>query len=1055
MRFRSGLALAALAATGALTVFATTPASHDVTLPTTPGQVVVVEWTGTAAPGAAGGNNTCSTFGSGDPTRDGHIVNLTVPDGAYDNVTVAAAFHVEWDDPVSDLVLSVEYEGDNVGDSDGGEPQENVSVTNPQAGEFEAAVCAFAAASPTAFRGKLTLTAAEILRDADMDGVSDADDNCPDTPRYTLVEDDGCTFQRPAGMPWYYNHQAPEGVASAVGEPSIGCNWLTEQTFTNTNVDGSTNSIPNGGTTTFFGGFSPVMLKITFDDCSSPARAVWEEKPLLASSTPRALGDPILFTDHDTGRTWVVQLEPGGGATIDVTDNDGDDFVPSSGPFTSANDFDHETIGSGPYHAPLTGTNPLYENAVYYAVQGVSEAVSFRSDDGGMTFNAKVPMYTAADCTGLHGHVKVSPADGTVYVPPRACAVAGVPLVNGGNAGLVVSEDNGLTWSVRPVNHPQGAASQTDDPSVGVATDGTIYMGYHGIDGHPWIAVSHDRGLTWSVPKDVGQSVVTGKPVLNMAFAEVVAGDPDRAAFAFFGTETAGADAESPGFPGVWYLYVATTFDAGATWTTQNISPGDPIQRGGICGGGTCRNLLDFFDATIDKEGRVLIAGEDGCISQACIDGGPNDFTAKGFIGRQAGGKRMFAAFDPVEPARPGAPAIGGTLNEDSTAANLAWGVPDTGASPITSYKVYRREGASGPFALLATVPGTSYTDTTYDNAAETFYHVTAVNAVGEGPYCLDFRPTAIEVLSPCTLPGLTILTDGKGDALDEVAAHDVHRLSIAEPIDVAPDKLVFTLKVASLATVPPDTHWPVQFNVGGTTYTARMSTFPPGTSVTPVFQYFQGALNAAAPATTTADAASTFLADGTIRIVVPRSGIGSPAVASDLTSFLTRIQASLGAASITPDNMPDGLAPSGSYTVVGNDFCALNTNPVAKLSAGPKAGAVPLTVEFDASLSFDPDNGDTIASYVFDFGDERGAEQATPTVSHNYTEPGTYIAVVRVRDNRGLSSNNVAEQVITVTGDAKVDIGDTRLGGSLSALGVLVLGLAALRRRRRTACKR
>ena len=220
--------------------------------------------------------------------------------------------------------------------------------------------------------------------------------------------------------------------------------------------------------------------------------------------------------------------------------------------------------------------------------------------------------------------------------------------------------------------------------------------------------------------------------MLNGTFPVVVAGDPDRAAFTFYGTETGGenwacgqgndcsADGVGllnarPKFTGVWYLYVATTFDGGATWTTQNITPGDPVQRGGICGGGDCRNLLDFYDATIDKQGRVLIGFEDGCISPQCIAGDPanpgekNDFTAKGVIARQSGGKRMFAALDPAEPAKPGAPGISG-YGTPNGKAQLTWPVPDNGGSAISGYNVYRSVNG-GAFTKIANVPVNNYTD--------------------------------------------------------------------------------------------------------------------------------------------------------------------------------------------------------------------------------------------------------------------------------------------------------------------------------------------------------
>ena len=46
------------------------------------------------------------------------------------------------------------------------------------------------------------------------------------------------------------------------------------------------------------------------------------------------------------------------------------------------------------------------------------------------------------------------------------------------------------------------------------------------------------------------------------------------------------------------------------------LTPNDPVQRGCIWTGGganICRNLLDFFDVTMDKQGRVQVGYDDGC----------------------------------------------------------------------------------------------------------------------------------------------------------------------------------------------------------------------------------------------------------------------------------------------------------------------------------------------------------------------------------------------------------------------------------------------------------
>lgn len=444
----------------------------------------------------------------------------------------------------------------------------------------------------------------------------------------------------PPGTPRFFNYHAPEGVAESAGEPSVGVNRKTEKVF---------GGIPNGGTVNYFGGFLPYLLSATFDDRTAPATVTWHQAPLVVATAPRAFGDPILFTDKDTGRTFIGQemgLTPLG-STMEFTDNDDAPFIPSEGSGAPSG-VDHETVGGGPYHAPVpTGANPLYPNGVWYCSQSIADAVCSISLDGGMTFGPAVPMFSIKDCSGLHGHIKIGP-DGTAYVPDRGCG-GDLPYHTGPNArqAVIVSEDNGVTWSIRKI--PTATTKTDRDPSVAVASDGTLYFAYQAADGHSHVVVSHDKGLTWINDKDVGAQV----NVQNSLFHAAVAGDGNRAAVAFFGTETGGDAYSRPDFGGVWYLYIATTFDGGATWTTHNATPGDPVQRGGICGSGTCRNLLDFFDATIDKEGRVVVGYDDGCISPNCISGqrayglsAGNDFTAKAVIARQASGKRMYAAFD-------------------------------------------------------------------------------------------------------------------------------------------------------------------------------------------------------------------------------------------------------------------------------------------------------------------------------------------------------------------------------------------------------------------------
>src|SRR5688572_17113534 len=206
------------------------------------------------------------------------------------------------------------------------------------------------------------------------------------------------------GTPRFHHHYSPPGIADDAGEPTIGINWNTEQSFSNNNiVTGAANpAIPNGGTANYYGGFMSFMLRVRFNDCSSPAMAPFEQKPVTLPALPRAFGDPILFTDHLTGRTFVSQLEglTPAGSTMEYTDDDGDTFFPSEGGGPSC--IDHQTIGGGPFREPLP-PGLIYPHAIYYASQCVGDATSELSIDGGVTFPIQTVMYTAAECEGLHG----------------------------------------------------------------------------------------------------------------------------------------------------------------------------------------------------------------------------------------------------------------------------------------------------------------------------------------------------------------------------------------------------------------------------------------------------------------------------------------------------------------------------------------------------------------------------------------------------------------------------------------------------------------------------
>jgi PKD repeat protein len=90
------------------------------------------------------------------------------------------------------------------------------------------------------------------------------------------------------------------------------------------------------------------------------------------------------------------------------------------------------------------------------------------------------------------------------------------------------------------------------------------------------------------------------------------------------------------------------------------------------------------------------------------------------------------------------------------------------------------------------------------------------------------------------------------------------------------------------------------------------------------------------------------------------------------------------------------------------------NQAPVAKVSANPTSGPVPLAVSFDGRGSSDPDAGDTIASWSWDLdGDGTFGDATTATAAHTYTTPGSYSAKLKVTDSRGLDSDPAS---VTIT---------------------------------------
>ena len=859
-----------------------------------------------------------------------------------------------------------------------------------------------------------------------------------------------------ASTPRFQNYVPP--TAYNGGEPSIGSNWQT-------------------GNAMYLASFD--ALRIGFDDCSSPAKDTWTNTNVPAAASL----DPIMFTDHtrapgDTtpDRTLVSQLTGQDSITF-TTDDDGATYLPSQGGGVPSG-VDHQSIGGGPYNSastPPPPPHPLYPNAIYYCSQEDATAFCARSDNGGTSFGPGVPIYNLTQCSAIHGHVKVGP-DGSVYVPNKSCA---------GKAAAVVSKDNGITWAVNAIP-TSSTTGFLVDPSIGIGTNtigkpggqtsNTIYLGYQSSDSHPRVAVSRNQGATWTNDQDVGQAF----GIVNSTFPEVVAGDDNRAAYAFFGTTVPGNYTSFATYPqdAPWHLYIATTFDGGLSWTTVDATPNDPVQRGSICNLGTLacantpddRNLLDFMDATVDAQGRTMVGYPDGCVG-TCVTSPsgahPNSYTAAASIARQSGGRRLFTAFDPnpAEPVVPPAPRVDSvTQSSPGTTVHFRWSEPDNGGSPLTGYKIYRKSGTGGAYAVIFTETlGCPDCKTTYDDSTATstttqyFYKVTATNGIGEGTNCSEFPVGSggggEEI---CVAPGLTKLMDPAGDTnatcvLGGVSTPappgaDLLSFQLAQPY--APDgviKLVFTINTNNgQSPQATGSSWYVAMRtpdgscVTAPCYKAVHMTWKATSPTTPVFEsYVPGAAalggvdgrfvdTVIAPAEPESNYNAPF---NKVVIVVKASDLGlSPG--SLINGFVagatqTSDIGGVGAGGTCMfDPMPDSLTYTGSHTVNANAVCAPNDCPVAALSAAPTSGNAPLNVNFNGTGSSDPNAGDTIASYTFNFGDGSaavtcpgsGSCTGTGTTSHTYASPGDYNATLTVVDSHGLVSCNTAAEVISVS---------------------------------------
>ena len=110
----------------------------------------------------------------------------------------------------------------------------------------------------------------------------------------------------------------------------------------------------------------------------------------------------------------------------------------------------------------------------------------------------------------------------------------------------------------------------------------------------------------------------------------------------------------------LYITYSLNALDENPTFHTYRVTD-DPVQRGSICLnsgdcrdiGGSNRNLLDFNDLHIDREGRVYVAFADGCTGDCATNSNAtasDSRDGRGAVYYLASGPSLYLANGEMQP---------------------------------------------------------------------------------------------------------------------------------------------------------------------------------------------------------------------------------------------------------------------------------------------------------------------------------------------------------------------------------------------------------------------
>ena len=178
-----------------------------------------------------------------------------------------------------------------------------------------------------------------------------------------------------------------------------------------------------------------------------------------------------------------------------------------------------------------------------------------------------------------------------------------------------------------------------------------------------------------------------------------------------------------------------------------------------------------------------------------------------------------------------------------------------------------------------------------------------------------------------------------------------------------------------------------------------------------PVALFLTSVLSGTSPLSVSFDASDSYDPDGSIATYVWNFGdeTGTTGATATHTFTTTTVRTFTVTLTVT-DNSGARATTTQSIEVLPAGSTGSNP-PTARFSAKPSYGNSPLTVQFDASLSYDADG--TISVYAWDFGD--GSTGAGETISHTFTAAATsnITVTLTVTNNHGATAST--SLVVTV----------------------------------------